>query len=243
MSGPPGNDAAQQTLVEHELLGYLVEGLRTTLAWQVQGCDFTRKLSTLRFMAQCFQRHLERMMALEESDGYIGLAGATSPWLGRRVDTLRQEHSQLREAARRVVHGFEHALPTDQSEFASLCEAVAALLLQVEEHTRNEVALVQEAFSLIRCCVSSTGSCRRITSKRPARPRRLRTGSPLSNHAVALSACASGRGSWPSSARRSTWAAPRQKLAKALSATSSSSAADRARPVRFGRARWTSCWK
>jgi hypothetical protein len=147
MSRPPGNDAAQQTLVEHELLGYLVEGLRTTLAWQVQGEDFTRKLSTLRFMAQCFQRHLERMMALEEYDGYMGLAGATSPWLGRKVDALRQEHTRLREAARRVVHGLEHASPTDQGEFACLCEALAALLLQVEEHTRKEVTLVQEAFT------------------------------------------------------------------------------------------------
>jgi hypothetical protein len=147
MSGPHGNDVAQQTLVEHELLGYLVEGLRATLAWQVQGDDFTRKLSTLRFMAQCFQRHLERMMTLEECDGYMGLAEATSPWLVRKVDALRGEHSRLREAARRLVHGFEHALPTDQGEFANLCEAVAALLLQIEEHTQQEVALVQEAFT------------------------------------------------------------------------------------------------
>jgi hypothetical protein len=147
MSGPTGIDAAQQTLVEHELLGYLIEGLRTTLAWHVQGDDFTRKLSTLRFMAQCFQRHLERMMVLEEYDGYMGLAGVTSPWLGRKVDALRGEHSRLREAARRVVHGLEQASPTDRGEFANLCEALAALLLQVEEHTQKEVALVQEALT------------------------------------------------------------------------------------------------
>jgi hypothetical protein len=77
----------------------------------------------------------------------MDLAGAMSPWLGRKVDALREEHHQLLGTARQVVHGLEHASPTDQGEFARLCEAVAALVLQVEEHTRNEVALVQEAFA------------------------------------------------------------------------------------------------
>jgi hypothetical protein len=59
------------------------------------------------------------------------------------------------------------------------------------------------AFSLIRCCIFSTGSCRLVTSNRLSRPRRLRTARPSSNHAVAFSPGAAGGGRAPRSARRS----------------------------------------
>jgi hypothetical protein len=36
----------------------LMEGLRSTVAWKVQGNDFSRKLSTLRFIVRSFQGHL-----------------------------------------------------------------------------------------------------------------------------------------------------------------------------------------
>jgi hypothetical protein len=146
MSLLTSTDAAQQAQVENDLLKRLVEGLRVALAWEVQADDFSRKLSTLRFITQSFQRHLERLLALEEYDGYMAEVAATSPWLGRRVDSLRGEHGQLREAARRCLHGLEQIAPTDRAEFAGLCNDLDGLLHQVEEHTRKEVALVQEAF-------------------------------------------------------------------------------------------------
>ena len=65
------NDIAQQTVVEDGILKLLVEGLRSALAWKVTN-DFSRKLSSVRFITQSFQRHLERLMALEEYDGYMG---------------------------------------------------------------------------------------------------------------------------------------------------------------------------
>src|SRR5947207_15996801 len=96
-------DLAQQTLVEHGLLLLLMEGLRNTLAWKVPGTDFARKLSTLRFITQSFQRHLERVLALEEYDGYMDLVLKESPQLGNVVDGLRQEHDQFRAEARHIV--------------------------------------------------------------------------------------------------------------------------------------------
>src|SRR5450631_3017505 len=95
-------DLAQQTLVEQNMLLLIIEGLRTTLAWEVQGDDFTRKLSTLRFISVSFQRHLERVLALEEYDGYMDLVLHASPQSGNNVDTLRQEHDHLRK--RRQPH-------------------------------------------------------------------------------------------------------------------------------------------
>jgi hypothetical protein len=138
-------DIAQQTVVENNLLQCLVEGLRTTLNWQVEGEDFSRKLSTLRFTAESFQRHLERLMSLEEFDGYLDEVAATSPQLSRRVDALRNEHGMLREAARHIVHGLEQLSPTDALGFAGICDELERLLDDVEAHSRREVSLVQEA--------------------------------------------------------------------------------------------------
>src|SRR5437588_12488067 len=100
-------DVARQTQVEHEMLGHIMEALRTAAGWQVRGPDGSRKLSTLRFVAGSFQRHLERLLALEEDDGYMGLVRACAPWLGRATDALRAEHGRFRTEASRLVRRLE----------------------------------------------------------------------------------------------------------------------------------------
>ena len=110
-------DLAQQTQVEHGLLMLLMKGLRDTLAWKVPGDDFARKLSTLRFITQSFQRHLERVLSLEEYDGYMDLVLQASPQQGNTVDALRKEHDTFRDEARHIVHRFEHISPKDAAAF------------------------------------------------------------------------------------------------------------------------------
>jgi hypothetical protein len=139
------DDVAEQILIEYGLLEHLVEGLRAALAWPVPGDDLTRKLSTIRFIAQSFGRHLERLLSLEEHDGYLTEVAATCPQLARQVDALGAEHDRLREAARRAVRRVEQCRPTDHAEFAAACDALTALLQQVEEHGRQEMSLLQEA--------------------------------------------------------------------------------------------------
>jgi len=90
-------DLAQQTVIEQNMLMLLIEGLRNTLAWKVRGTDFVRKLSTLRFVTQSFQRHLEHVLALQEYDGYMDLVLQVSPQLRNVVAALRQEHDQFRK--------------------------------------------------------------------------------------------------------------------------------------------------
>jgi hypothetical protein len=141
-----GGDFTQQALLEHAMLRHLVEGLRATLDWRGQEDDGSRKVSTLRFFTQSFQRHLERLLALEEYDGYLAEVAAASPWLSRRVDGLRGEHEGLRQATRRVVHGLEQMSPPDPAGFVGLCVEVAALLERVEDHGRREMSLLQETF-------------------------------------------------------------------------------------------------
>jgi hypothetical protein len=140
------DDLSQQALIENDLLGYLVAGLRAAVQWRVAGEDFSRKLSTLRFISRSFRRHLERLLDLEEFDGYLDEVAARTPQLGRQVDRLRGQHAWFREATRRAVHRLEQASPADAVEFARICDALGGLLDRVEAHTRQEVRLLQEAF-------------------------------------------------------------------------------------------------
>ena len=110
------------------------------------GPDASRKLSTLRFVAGSFQRHLERLLALEEYDGYMGLVRATSPRLGRAADTLRVEHEHFRSEARRVVQRLERLPGSDREALERVGADLLALLAQIESHSEKEMTLVHEAF-------------------------------------------------------------------------------------------------
>ena len=139
-------DIAEQTRIEQELLRHLMEGLRLSTTWQVQGPDASRKLSTLRFVTASFQRHLERLLALEEYDGFMDPVPACAPRLARATAALRAEHDGFRREARRVVQRLERLPATDPSALEKLGGELVALLDRIEGHNRREMALLLEAF-------------------------------------------------------------------------------------------------
>jgi hemerythrin-like domain-containing protein len=139
------HDIARQTQVEQELLGHIMKVLRTSAAWPVPGPDASRKLSTLRFVAQSFQRHLEHLLTLEEYDGYMDMVLRTAPWLGRRTDVLRAEHDSFRNGARQLVRRLELLPATETGDLDKVCGELLALLEKVETHNNKETALIQEA--------------------------------------------------------------------------------------------------
>lgn len=140
------HDIAQQSAVENGMLQHLEEALRSAMDWEVQGDDFSRQLSTLRFIAGSFQRHLERLFALEEFDGYMDLVLKTMPNLGKQVFALKDEHGRLRNGARQIVNRLERVAPTDRDGFDTLCSDLQALLQKLDHHTKKELELFQEAF-------------------------------------------------------------------------------------------------
>ena len=139
-------DIALQIHVETGLLNSLVEGLRAILAWKTQGDDFTRKLSTLAFVSKSLRRHLERLMNLEETDGYMDVVLETKPNLGKVVDHLRQEHDRFRHITKRFVRRFEQMSSTDRGAFDRACDDLSDLLQKLDRHSRREAKLIQETF-------------------------------------------------------------------------------------------------
>jgi hypothetical protein len=140
------HDIAQQTNVENGILKLLIEGWRSALAWNVTDDDFSGKLSTVRFITQSFQRHLDHLMALEEYDGYMDRLKKKAPQLTRAVNALKQEHETFRTEIRRILHGLEQVSSTDYATFANLCDESLILLQNVDGHSKKETDLYHEAF-------------------------------------------------------------------------------------------------
>jgi hypothetical protein len=139
-------DIAEQIRFEQELLRHVMGGLRLSTTWQVRGPDASRKLSSLRFVTASFQRHLERLLALEEYGGFMDRVLDCAPHLGRATEALRAEHDGFRRGALRVVQQLELLPATDPAGLEKLGAELVALLGRIEAHNRKEIALIQEAF-------------------------------------------------------------------------------------------------
>ena len=135
----------QQVLVEYQTLAFVISALRSTIGWKYQGTDLTRKLESLRFVGQSFERHLKRLMALEEEDGYMSVVLASRPELEDEVAGLRQEHAQFRRALRQILSALRAVKPADIEAFTKTANDLLALLDRLEEHAKKETALLQEA--------------------------------------------------------------------------------------------------
>jgi hemerythrin-like domain-containing protein len=140
-------DVARQTQVEQELLGHIMQVVRISAGWPVPGPDASRKLSTLRFVAQSFQRHLEHLLTLEEYDGYMDLVRTCAPRLGRLTEALKLEHDVFRGRTRQLVQRLERLAATDVKTLDTVCTEMLELLNRVEEHNKKETELIQEAIA------------------------------------------------------------------------------------------------
>lgn len=138
-------DIPEQVLIEHEILALVMGGLRTTIGWKHQGADLSRKLESLRFVGQSFQRHLKRLLALEENDGYMSVVVASRPELNDEVQALRQEHDEFRKGLNRILTRLRVVQPTDHLTFAKISEELVALLEKLEKHNHKEAGLIEHA--------------------------------------------------------------------------------------------------
>jgi hypothetical protein len=140
------HEFAQQTAVENGLMKSLCDGLRAALAWDASEEEFSRKLSTVRFIFQSFQRHLERLMSLEEVDGYMDSVLQTNPHLSKAVASLKEDHGRFRLATGRTAQQLERISASDFDAFAAVCDDMSEILQQLDEHTNDEAKLFLEGF-------------------------------------------------------------------------------------------------
>jgi chromosome segregation ATPase len=132
----------QQLRIEQGLLQHIVDALVTTLDWDVLQEGMSRKLSTLRFLVQALQRHMHRLWAIHEFDGYMFYVLSKLPELKPQIDALKEEHEQIRHRVEDVASRLERAMGATEDVDVEL----SAILQQFEACKARETQLIQEAF-------------------------------------------------------------------------------------------------
>ena len=136
-----------QFKIEHGLINKILGSLRMAIDWKTGEVGTTRKLSTIRFVADSFHRHLERLMAIHEYDGYMSEIVEVQPQLQSVVEEPKLKQDQLRHELNRIVSHLERLSPSNSSAFQGVCDSLLSLLAMYEDHAQKETRLVQEAFT------------------------------------------------------------------------------------------------
>ncbi len=129
---------------EQRVFSHIKEALRVMVDWRAPSISQGRKRSSVRFALRSFCRHLERLMEFEEEGGYLPTVGDQRPNWEIRVGRLRAEHSDLRQRIDRLAPQLEDENVWQSERFESACAAIRELLDQVDQHDRDEIALLQE---------------------------------------------------------------------------------------------------
>ncbi len=138
-------DIAQQALVEREMLNYIEQAMRVALDWDTAGDDCSRKLSTLLFSAESFQRHLVRMKNLAEDDGYLTMVVDAKPQLIGTVRGLQAQRDALESNLDKLIARLRGVPPTERDSMENLCIEMKEFLDEFKEHHDRETDLIQQA--------------------------------------------------------------------------------------------------
>jgi hypothetical protein len=136
----------QQINVESQALEHTTQALEAALGWSIDGTGFSRKLSSVRFLTESYQRHVERLFALEEIDGFMESISRLNPDLTNRVDKLELEHEKFRAAIRESLVRIDSASSNQLAEFDATCQQLRTTINEVLEHLRRENELLMESF-------------------------------------------------------------------------------------------------
>ncbi len=136
---------AQQALVEREMLNYVERAMRVALDWDMTGDDCSRKLSTLLFSAESFQRHLVRMRKLAEDDGYLSMVVGAKPQLIGTVSALQTQRDALESDLDILIERLRGVPPSERDSVESLCIEMTAFLDELKKHNDRETDLIQQA--------------------------------------------------------------------------------------------------
>lgn len=137
---------ANASRVEHEILDHVKQALRITINWQTPDVGLPRKMSSLQFVTKSFCRHLQRIMDLEEQDGYLSVVAEQNPNLDARIRRLYDDHASFREQIERLEPQVEDVRHMDKRESEALCTQIHSLLDEVDRHDIDEIDLLQQSF-------------------------------------------------------------------------------------------------
>lgn len=132
------------SLMEHRILGHVKQALRVTLNWKAPAVSMPRKLSSLKFTIKSFQRHLERVISIEEEGGYLIEVVERKPYLQDRIDRLAGQHRRFRNRVRELVPELGTIHEWEDDRFHDVCGDISRLLDDLDMHDSAEIELLQD---------------------------------------------------------------------------------------------------
>ncbi|MEX0642400.1 MAG: hypothetical protein WD468_06850 [Pirellulales bacterium] len=139
------NSAVSAVCMEHQILEHVKQALRVTLNWHAPDVSMPRKLSSLQFTIKSFQRHLERVMNLEEEGGYMAEVVDDKPYLQNRISFLAGDHKRFRDRLFKILPELNAISEWERPRFVEVCGELNALLDEIDRHDKREIELLQES--------------------------------------------------------------------------------------------------
>lgn len=139
------NSTLSTACMEHQILEHIKQALRVTLNWHAPVVSMPRKLSSLQFTIKSFQRHLERVISLEEDGGYMADVLEARPHFQDRIADLASDHARFRARLRKLLPELHDISEWEEPRFNKVCDDLRALLDHVDRHDVREIELLQES--------------------------------------------------------------------------------------------------
>ncbi len=135
----------QQNLVEAGALALIGDAICSAILWPFPRRQPGRKVATVRYLCQLYRQTLERIVAIEENDGFMDIVGDSSGRFDGKLEKLRREHEAFRGEWQEIMPRLDRASATNEPEFEQICDQVSSLLDQVDRHLQRESDLLSEA--------------------------------------------------------------------------------------------------
>lgn len=135
----------ERLVSESDAVHNLKAALRAAIAWDPKAVGMGRKVQGVRFVIEALERHMEKLMDLEEREGCLAWVEEYKPTLCTLAATLRAEHDRFRMHLKEIVPRWESAAQMNTEEFDELCDGVRSFLAAVERHESRERDLMYSA--------------------------------------------------------------------------------------------------
>ncbi len=143
---PTLNESSTSTAcMEHQIFEHIKQALLVTLNWQAPEVSMPRKLSSLQFTIKSFQRHLERVLSIEEDGGYMADAMDSKPYYQDRIEQLARDHVRFRDRVGKLIPALNDTKDWDEPRFQQICKELHELIADLDRHGEQEIELLQES--------------------------------------------------------------------------------------------------
>jgi hemerythrin-like domain-containing protein len=139
------DSSASTACMEHQVFEHIKQALLVTLNWQAPSISMPRKLSSLLFTIKSFQRHLDRVISIEDEGGYMKDVLECKPYMEERIEQLARDHVRFRERLRKLIPELNEIKEWDEPRFEQVCEDLRSLIAAIDRHNAQEVELLQES--------------------------------------------------------------------------------------------------